>query len=134
MANQPTAPQEAAIQKHVLVIEDDDITRKLLVIEFKRRGHTVLEYADAATAMRLIEKDKPRIDAGVVDLMNLGYGGNLGDYLRKFPEYRAAMIIYYTALTQDQFNRKILNPPNTFYVHKVPGSIKTLIARIEESI
>ena len=114
----------AAGGKHVLIVEDDDVIRKLLCIAFKKNGHTVLEYPDSSFAMTDISRNKPRIDAAVVDLMNMGYGGNMGDFLRKMPEYRATMVIFYTALTQQQFNTKILNAPNTYYVQKTPGSFK----------
>ncbi|HPP12714.1 MAG TPA: response regulator [bacterium] len=134
MAEKQEPPTAEVRAKSVLIVEDDDITRKLMVIEFKRRGHQVLEFADAAAAMTAVEKEKPRIDAAIVDLMNMGYGGNFGDCLRRHNEYRATMVIYYTALTQQQFNTRILNYPNTFYVHKVPGSISLLINRVEGTV
>ena len=119
------------IKGSVLIVEDDDVIRKLLVIEFKRKGYNVLEHADAASAMISIEREKPRIDAAVVDLMNMGYGGNMGDHLRKFPQYRATAVIYYSALTEQQFNKKILDFPNTYFIHKVPGSIKQVVDKVE---
>lgn len=117
---------------NVLIVEDDDVTRKLLVIEFKKNGHNVFEYADAAAAMEDIEREKYEIDGAVIDLMNMGYGGNLGDYLRKFIEYKETVIVYYTALTQQLFNKKILDYPNTYFIHKVPGSLKKVVEKIEE--
>ncbi len=126
--------ERTCFQKSVLIVEDDDLTRKLLVIEFKRRGHKVLEFADAASAIQAVEKDKPRIDAAIVDLMNMGYGGNLGDYLRSYQEYRCTMLVYYTALTRQQFNTKILKTPNTYYIQKLPGSISLLINRVEGTL
>ena len=44
-----------------------------------------------------IRREKKTIDAAIVDLMNMGYGGNIGDYLRKMPEYRSVAIVFYTA-------------------------------------
>lgn len=123
--------EEAEKRLNVMVIEDDDMTRKLLVIELKRRGHNVLEYTDAAAAMFDLDREKKPLDAAIVDLMNMGYGGNIGEYLRKKDEYRNVPIIFYTALTKQQFNTKILDIPNTHYIHKEPGSIKLLIERIE---
>ena len=121
-------------RKNILIVEDDDVIRKLLAIEFKRKGHIVHDYTDAAAAMLEIERDKPRIDSAIVDLMNMGYGGNMGDYLKRFPEYKSTMIIYYTALMQSQFNTKILDSPNTYYIHKLPGSIKTVVDKAIEGI
>lgn len=121
-------PDEA---KTIMIVEDDDTIRKILVIECKRKGFDVLEYRDAASAMTGIDRNKPRIDAAVVDLMNLGYGGNLGEYLRKYQEYSGTKVIYYSALTEKQFNRNILDVPNTYYVHKIPGSIKKVMEILE---
>ncbi len=123
--------EEAKRKLNIMVIEDDDMTRKILVMEFKKRGHNVLEYADAASAMDDLKKEKKPVQAAVVDLMNMGYGGNIGDYMRKMKEYRATKIIYYTALTRQQFNTKILEDPNTDYVHKRPGSFQLIAEKIE---
>ncbi|HOJ31002.1 MAG TPA: response regulator [bacterium] len=117
--------------KTIMIVEDDDTIRKILVIECKRKGFDVLEYRDAASAMTGIDRNKPRIDAAVVDLMNLGYGGNLGEYLRKYQEYTETKVIYYSALTEKQFNRNILDVPKTYYVHKIPGSIKKVMEILE---
>ena len=125
----PVETQEKKV-KNVLIVEDEDTIRKLLAIECKQHGYTIIEFRDAAEAMRVIDKTKPQIDYAIVDLMNMGYGGNLGDSLRKHTQYRTTMIIYYTALTDKQFNKKILDAPNTFYIHKIPGSIKTVINKI----
>lgn len=116
---------------NVLIVEDDDMTRKLLVIEFKRRGHNVLEYSDAAAAMGSIGKERNPLDAAIVDLMNMGYGGNIGDYLRNFVEYKNIVVLYYTALTKQQFDNKILQRENTYFIHKQPGSLKQVADKIE---
>ncbi|MCL5674521.1 MAG: hypothetical protein M1501_02085 [Candidatus Omnitrophica bacterium] len=118
--------------RNVLIVEDDDMLRRLLCMEFKRKGHNVLEYRDEAYASSGIERDKPPIDAAIVDLMNVGYGGNMGDVLDRYPEYRNVMIIYYSSLTDQQFNKKILNRPNTYYIHKVPGSIKQVVSKVTD--
>lgn len=122
------------MEKNILIVEDDDITRKILVMEFKRRGYNVFEHADADSAMRFIEREKVEIFGAVIDLMNLGYGGNIGDYLRKMPEYNQTIIVYYSALSKQQFNTKILEYPNTYYIHKEPGSIKMVVDKIEGKI
>jgi len=116
---------------NVIIIEDDDIIRKLLTIEFKRRGHTVIEYSDAAAAMSDLKREPKPLNAAVVDLMNMGYGGNIGDYMRNQKEYKSIAILYYSALTKQQFNTKILEQPNTYYAHKEPGSIKQVVEKIE---
>lgn len=118
-------------KKCIMIVEDDDTIRKILVIECKRKGFEILEFRDAASAMTLIDRNKPKIDAAIVDLMNLGYGGNLGEYIRKYPEYKKTKVIYYTALTQNQFNTSILDMPDVYYVHKIPGSVQKVIQLLE---
>ncbi|MCX7705044.1 MAG: response regulator [bacterium] len=117
--------------KSIMIVEDDDTIRKILAIECKRKGFEVLEFRDAASAMTAIDRNKPKIDAAVVDLMNLGYGGNLGEYIRRYSEYKNTKIIYYSALTENQFNTSILDMDNVHYVHKVPGSVKKVIELLE---
>lgn len=78
-----------------------------------------------------INRKKPKIDVAIVDMINIGYGGNLGGYLRKYDQYQSTRIIYYSALTEKQFNNNILETPGTYYVQKVPGSIKTVIEIIK---
>ena len=125
--------KEPACRKlRVMIIEDDDTIRKLLAIEFKRRGHEILEFADTAAAMLILNRQpKPGLDAAIVDLMNIGYGGNMGDWLRKMKEYMSIAVLYYTALTRQQFDSRILDKPNIYYMHKEPGSIKQVVEKIE---
>ncbi len=126
--------EQPARKLRVLVIEDDMIIRNLLTRDFERRGHEVLKYVDAADAMDDLQNKKPPLDAAIVDLMNKGYGGNIGDYLRKFEEYRKIAVIYYSALSKRQFNVNILEAPNTHYVHKDPGSIQSVVQFAESVV
>jgi DNA-binding response OmpR family regulator len=117
--------------KNVLVVEDDDTIRKVLVMEFKKKDYRVFEYPDTVSAIESIKKEKPKVDAAIIDLLQKGYGGNLGEELRKYPEYKNTKIIYYSNLTKEQFDDKILKSENTFYLHKEPGSIKKLLELVD---
>lgn len=119
---------------NVMVIEDHAGTRKLLTMEFRRRGHNVLEYADSATAVGALEKKRYPLDVAVVDLINLGYGGTAGDWLRDMEEYRDIPVIFYSGLTRRQFDGKILRTPNTYYMHKDPGSIPLVAEKAENAV
>ncbi|MCM8765065.1 MAG: response regulator [Candidatus Omnitrophica bacterium] len=118
--------------KVVMIVEDEDTIRKILAIECKNKGFEVIEFKDAVAAMTYIDRKKPKIDMAIVDLMNLGYGGNLGQYIRNYEEYKNTKVVYYSALTEKQFNTGILDVPDTYYVHKVPGSIKKVIELLEK--
>jgi DNA-binding NtrC family response regulator len=124
--------EQAEKKLNVMVIEDSDNTRQLLVMAFGRRGHNVLEFANSVSAMSVLERGKEPVDVAIVDLINMGYGGNVGDCLRKIEQYRNTRVIFYTVLSLRQFDSKILKAPNTYYVHKEPGSIKLLVDKAEE--
>jgi len=130
---EPNQTEKQTDIKTVMIVEDDDTIRKILAIECKRKGFEVIEFRDAASAMNIIDRNKPKIDAAVVDLMNPGYGGNLGEYIKRYNEYSKTKIIYYTALTEKQFNTNILQVPDTFYVYKIPGSVKKVIEILEKT-
>ncbi len=58
----------AAQPQRLLVVEDTEATRQLLVAALERMGHTVAEAADGATAVRTIAADPEGWDAVLVDL------------------------------------------------------------------
>ena len=74
--------------------------RKVLAELIKSHGHAILEFVEAVEAMRVIEKTKPRIDCAVIDLVTPGYGGNIGRFLRRYPQYSTIPPIYYSAVTK----------------------------------
>lgn len=116
---------------NVLVLEDHAGTRKLLAMEFQRRGHRVIEFADAATAIVALERKRFPLDVAVVDLINMGYGGNAGQWLRASADYRNVPIIYYSGLERRQIDQRIFADPATCYMHKDPGSISRVVDKAE---
>ena len=57
----------------VLVVEDEQIVRQVVVTYLRQEGHPTLEAADGRTALELIERSEPGLI--VLDLMLPGIGG-----------------------------------------------------------
>lgn len=59
----------------ILVAEDDDAVRELIVVALRRSGHTVLATANGREAMTLLESDDIVVDLLVSDVNMPGVGG-----------------------------------------------------------
>ncbi len=59
----------------ILVAEDDDGVRQLILVALQRNGHTVLESANGREAMSVLSRDDVVIDLLVSDVNMPGVGG-----------------------------------------------------------
>ena len=59
----------------ILVAEDDDGVRQLILVALQRNGHTVLETANGREAMGILSRDDVVIDLLVSDVNMPGVGG-----------------------------------------------------------
>jgi DNA-binding NtrC family response regulator len=59
----------------ILVAEDDDGVRELILVALRRRGHTVLGTANGNEAMQVLARDGDDIDLLVSDVNIPGVGG-----------------------------------------------------------
>jgi len=59
----------------ILVAEDDDGVRELILIALRRRGYTVLRASTGAEAMALLDRDDVVVDLLVSDVNMPGVGG-----------------------------------------------------------
>jgi DNA-binding NtrC family response regulator len=68
----------------ILVAEDDDGVRELILVALRRRGYTVLGTPNGNEAMRVLASDGPDVDLLVSDVNMPGAGGlELLAYARK---------------------------------------------------
>jgi DNA-binding NtrC family response regulator len=92
----PAAPQVPA---RVLVVEDEDLMRSIIVQLLRGEGHEVLEARAAELALDIFEKEK--IDLAVLDL-NLGHGVSGLDLLGKMraldPETMGIILTAYASV------------------------------------
>ena len=120
-------------KKIILLVEDDLVIRQSLKVMLETRcGYEVIEAANGTSAIAILSRDKPVLDAAILDIMMAGQGGSVGDYLKKNPKYDTILIIYYTGLNQSQFDNKILE--GALYVHKEAGSLKKLEEILKEQL
>jgi len=59
----------------ILVAEDDDGVRELILVALRRSGYTVLAAANGAEAIKLLEQDDVDVDLLVSDVNMPGVGG-----------------------------------------------------------
>lgn len=121
------------IKKTVLLVDDDELIRQSLKAVLETAyGYEVIEARNGASAIAILSARKPHIDAAILDIVMAGHGGSVRDYLRKIPEYKDILIIYYSGLDKNQFDNKILE--GTFYIHKETGGIPKIAAILKEQL
>ncbi len=126
-------PGEKMDKKTILLVEDDIVVRQLLKIMLENRcGYEVIEASNGASAIAILSKQKPAIDAAILDILMTGQGGSVGDYLKKNPQYDTILIIYYSGLDKNQFDNRILE--GALYVNKQPGGLKKLEEILKEQL
>ncbi len=109
-------------KKVVLLVEDSNTTRdvmkKILETDY---DYEMLEFRDGMSAIRALDAKKPHFDAAVLDIVMMGHGGSVMDYLKKTPEYKEVPIIFHTSLAEEQFDNKLLQGAE--YIQKGGGSV-----------
>jgi two-component system, cell cycle sensor histidine kinase and response regulator CckA len=84
----------------LLVVEDEELVRRLSVRALRSRGYHCLEAADAGEALRLIEQEQGPIDLVITDVVMPGMsGGGLGDRLALL---RPGLPVLYTSGFTDE--------------------------------
>ena len=120
-------------KKTILLVEDDNIVRQSLKMVLETRcGYEVIEAANGISALTILSKKKPSIDAAILDIMMEGHGGSVGNYLKKNPQYENILIIYHSGLGKHQFDNKILE--GSLFIHKESGSIKKIVETLAEHL
>ncbi len=82
----------------ILIVDDDDIFRKLLIDILSDRGYKLLEAPSGETALEVIEKQKPDVAIVDVDLPTMN-GIELAKIIKgQYPQFPIVMITGYAAL------------------------------------
>ncbi len=108
-------------KKTILLVEDFTEVREL-VKEVLETGYDfeVVEFRDGMSAIRALDAKKTHFDAAVLDIVMMGHGGSVMDYLKKIPQYKEIPIIFHTGLMKEQFDNRLLE--SAHYVQKGEGS------------
>ncbi len=116
----------------ILVIEDQELNRKVVRIVLQSKGYTVIEATDAVEAIACLEAAKPQLI-----LMDIALPGESGeDLVRKIKsELRWAdiPIIALTAAAMSGDKERILKAGCDDYLSK-PIDIQVLVERVEAHI
>jgi len=93
--------------KKILIIDDDDVTRRILEAQMRAAGYdTVLAY-DGVTALRVAQKEKP--DLVLLDLgLPGGDGFNVMERFRQLPPLSPIPVIVFSARDPEQWKERAL--------------------------
>ena len=127
--NPPPADGQAETPKRILVIEDQELNRKVVRIVLQSKGYTVVEATDAVEALASLEDAIPQLI-----LMDIALPGQSGEDLTKRIKANLAWvdipIIALTAAAMSGDRERILKAGCDDYLSK-PIDIKVLVERVE---
>lgn len=127
--NLPPDDRQTETPKRILVIEDQELNRKVVRIVLQSRGYTVVEATDAMEALASLEDEIPQLI-----LMDIALPGQSGEDLTKRIKANLAWvdipIIALTAAAMSGDRERILKAGCDDYLSK-PIDIKILVERVE---
>jgi signal transduction histidine kinase/ActR/RegA family two-component response regulator len=116
----------------LLLVEDEENVRRLLVHVLGRCGYTVLEAGNGVEALQVFETSGKTIDLVITDMvMPLMTGRELGDHLeRRHPSIK---VIYMSGYTDDVLVRSGALGPGMSFLQK-PLRPEVLAAKVREAL
>jgi signal transduction histidine kinase len=128
-AEPPRTVPKATRPSRLLLVEDDDNVRALLVRALERAGHELLVAENAEQALELWNDASPRPAAVVTDVIMPGMSGSaLAHQLRD--EAPEIPVVYVSGYAADRLGEDTLTDPKTEFVQK-PFDLHELIARLD---
>ncbi len=125
----PPARGQVETSKRILVIEDQELNRKVVRIVLQSKGYTVVEATDAAEAIACLEDTIPQLI-----LMDIALPGQSGEDLTRRIKSNLAWvdipIIALTAAAMSGDRERILKAGCDDYLSK-PIDINILVERVE---
>lgn len=122
-------PENDGPATKVLVIEDEDDIRNLVVINLRRAGFDVYSAGDGTTGMRMLREHRPPVLC--LDLMLPDMSGQeICAMLRQDPDIKDTFVIMVTAMTEEQDRIAGFEVGADDYVTK-PFSVKELVLRVQ---
>ncbi len=118
-------------KKHILLVEDEDVVRKLLHKFLKNSGYEVHEAPDSDTATQIWTKQKNEIDLLLTDIVleGAGSGKDFAKQLRL--ENPGLKVIFTSGLSRDSIGE--VDPRETSFVQK-PYSPDTLLSAVRSAL
>ena len=116
---------EASENLTIMIVDDDELIRKVVTIYFGNRGHHVINAASGQDCLDMIKQGEP--DALLLDVTMPGMDG--WEVCRRIREFSAVPIIMLTARAQASDREMGVSVGASAYVTK-PVSLKELEARV----
>ena len=127
-ADAPPTPIECG-HETILVVEDENRLREMIVEVLSRCGYTVLEAPDGPTALERYADSDPMVDLVVTDVMMPKMNGR--EFAREFSKHQPhARILYMSGYTDDIILDHGVLAPGTLFIHK-PFSRKELVDMLQ---
>jgi CheY-like chemotaxis protein len=106
--------EPASASETVLLVEDEPALRELILLTLQKYGYTVLEAADAVSAMQIAEQHQGKIQLLVTDVVMPGIGGR--ELATRLARLRPEMKVLYISGYPDQaiLHRGMLEPGLAF--------------------
>ena len=112
----------------LLVAEDDETIRDLLVVILERAGYELLTAKDGADAVHVYEMNKSMIDLLVLDVMMPELSGN--QVVQKIRDMRPDMpCLLASGYSEDLLSKELIEAPNTSFIAK-PFKSETLLREV----
>ncbi len=111
------SPEQPRGTERILLVDDEASVRTVIRRMLERLGYRVLEAANGAEALGIIETSMDRIDLILTDVvMPEVHGGELGESLHMSEPWRR--ILYMSGYTGDDITRRGLAEPGTALLKK----------------
>ncbi len=114
----------------ILLVEDEDVVRMLAAEIMRKSGYQVLEAADGAEALALVEGRKSFIDLMVTDVVMPEIGGR--QLVERIPAFLAGMkVLYMSGYPDEAIGRHGFLEPGTPFLQK-PFTADGLLRKIRD--
>lgn len=119
--------------KKILVVEDDDFLRSLIVNKLQKEGYVVSTEVDGATAIEKIVNNQP--DLVILDLMLPAVAGlDILSEIRKNKEWKDIKVVIYSNLRDEQDIRKGLELGVSEYLVKTNFTLEELLRKVKKHL
>lgn len=114
----------------ILLVEDEAVVRMLAAEIMRKSGYQVLEAADGAGALRLIDDRRSFIDLMLTDVVMPGMGGR--QLVERLPAFLAGMkVLYMSGYPDEAIGRHGFLDPGTPFLQK-PFTADSLLRKVRE--
>jgi CheY-like chemotaxis protein len=113
----------------LLMVEDNELNRKLLRAVLKHQGHAAAEAVTAAEAIEALARAPPP-DVVLLDIEIPGGGLTVAEHIRSTPALAGITVIALTALAMQGDRERFLAAGCHGYISK-PIDVKTFVAEVE---